>query len=93
MVTLEEMQLLMGFSQHSLLGWAEMQVDNPATTGVKRAPHTELHLESSGGREELLSATMNGFVTNLSSRTFHNSSNDKMPFILVDIISNFRWGQ
>lgn len=92
MVTLEEMQLLMGFSQHSLLGWAEMQVDT-ATTGVQRAPHTELHLESSGGREELLSATMNGFVTNLSSRTFHNSSNDKMPFILVDIISNFRWGQ
>lgn len=92
MVTLEEMQLLMGFSQHSLLGWAEMQIDS-APTGVKRAPHTELHLESSGGREERLSATRNGFVTNLSSRTFHNSSNNKMPFILVDIISNFRWGQ
>lgn len=92
MVTLEEMQLLMGFSQHSLLGWAEIQIDS-ATSGVKRAPHTKPHLEASGGREELLSATRNGSVTDLSSRTFHNSSNDKMPFILANIISTFRWGQ
>lgn len=72
MVTLEEMQLLMGFSQHSLLGWAEMQIGS-ATTGGKWTPYIELCLKASGGRE-LLSATRDGFITNLNSSTFHSSS-------------------
>lgn len=82
MVTLEEMQLQMGFSQHALLGWAEMQ-SGSVTTGGKRVPRTELPLKASGGRE-LLSATRDDFVTGLSSSTFHSSSINKMPLILVD---------
>lgn len=91
MVTLEEMQLQMGFSQHALLGWAEMQ-SGSVTTGGKRVPRTELPLKASGGRE-LLSATRDDLVTGLSSSTFHSSSIDKMPLILVDIISYFKWDQ
>lgn len=46
MVTLEEMQLPVGFSQHALPGWAERQTDS-AMTGDKGIPNTGLPLKAS----------------------------------------------